>query len=447
MRVTSTQVYVSKWLRRSSVFNKAGLFESTGEHSGLLVSFWLPQELADRVALDIPDAEKPEDLHITLAYVPDTSGIPDENIARAIDILFGMKGQTPLPGEINGYGRFNAALDSDGKDAFFAVPDVPGIDSLHSMVCSILCGAGVEPAKNHAFNPHITLAYLDPSDDTPLHRWPGSIPITIDSISISLGDRRTIVPFITATEEGEGTPEEEMVDTMETEMEGNELKAIQMTTEELRVGNYIALFGGRDLEGIVTKRRNPDGSTGEFFTKNTQFESSYTDLGVLYVDWEHGYDEEGPDPDDVLGYVDWKTARMDEKGLFVERVLNRRNRYVKFIEQLIVDGMIGTSSQAIPNRVKKGVNGEIKVWPLKRDTLTVQPMEPRMITQNSLSALKALSQRHPALKSIVDQIDLGAIPEVSRSKAVTTAQKDTGSEREADRLAVEIDLLLLENSI
>ena len=64
-------------------------------------------------------------------------------------------------------------------------------------------------------------------------------------------------------------------------MESNALKTISSTDDELRVGNYIVLFGGRDLEGIASDAKNADGSLGEYFTKDTQLESSYTKAGVL----------------------------------------------------------------------------------------------------------------------------------------------------------------------
>ena len=60
----------------------------------------------------------------------------------------------------------------------------------------------------------------------------------------------------------------------------NHLKFLSKSTSDLVVGNYMVLFGGRDL-------------TGEFFTKKTQLESSYTDLGSMYVDFEHGVDPDG----------------------------------------------------------------------------------------------------------------------------------------------------------
>lgn len=220
----------------------------------------------------------------------------------------------------------------------------------------------------------------------------------------------------------------------------NALKAISRTNTELRVGNYIVLFGGRDLEGIATKNRNRDGSRGEYFSKSTRLDSPYTSVGHLDVDWEHGYygDTGEPGPDDILGYVDWKTARIDDKGVFVERVLNRHSEYMKFIEQLIDARMIGTSSEAIGERVQKAANGEIKAWPLRRDTLTVAPMEPRMMTANNLAALKALSQRLPALKSIVDQAERLADPKASRGTASKTV---TDAEKEA--LLLELDILEL----
>jgi len=167
----------------------------------------------------------------------------------------------------------------------------------------------------------------------------------------------------------------------------NELKAVSRTDDELRVANYIVLFGGRDLEGIASPNVNGDGSVGEYFAPDVNVESTYTKAGALYVDWEHRQGELGDMP---LGVVDWKTARRDDKGWFVERVLSRRNQYVKWLEELIDEGLIGTSSEADPGAVEKRADGAITRWPLVRDTLTVQPMEPRMLTENHLQAFKAL---------------------------------------------------------
>jgi len=167
----------------------------------------------------------------------------------------------------------------------------------------------------------------------------------------------------------------------------NPLKTLSRTDAELRVANYIVLFGGRDLEGLGSDNKNADGTVGEYFTPETVLESGYTKAGFLHVDWEHGTGELG---DEVLGVVDWKTAKVDNHGVFVERVLNRRNQYVQWVESLIDQGLIGTSSEALPEGVEKATDGAIVRWPLYRDTLTVAPMEPRMMTENTIQAFKAL---------------------------------------------------------
>jgi len=171
--------------------------------------------------------------------------------------------------------------------------------------------------------------------------------------------------------------------------ENNPLKALSKSPNELIVGNYMVLFGGRDL-------------VGEYFTKNTVFDSGYTDLGTLYVDFEHGRDPDGLGIDDsnVLGVVDWKSAKVDEKGIFVNRVLNRRAKYVDFLTELLDAGVVGNSSEAVRGKTVKKSSGEIVAWPLKRDTLTLTPMEPRMVTSNVLEAAKSLAAIFPHSKAL-----------------------------------------------
>lgn len=190
----------------------------------------------------------------------------------------------------------------------------------------------------------------------------------------------------------------------------NALKALSKTDDELRVGNYIVLFGGRDLE-FLQSGPNPDKSLGTRFAPEVEVESEYTKAGKLPIGWEHGRD---PDAVGVgnraLGWVDWSTATRDEKGVFVERVLNRREKYVQLVEDLIEAGLIGTSSEAIPTGVKALDDGTIVSWPLKGDTLTVMPVEPRMMAEfgaNHLQAVKALAEEVPAAKALLSLIENG----------------------------------------
>ena len=222
-------------------------------------------------------------------------------------------------------------------------------------------------------------------------------------------------------------------------LEKNEIKALSKTDDELRVGNYIVLYGGRDLEGFAGKGKNRDGSLGEFFSPDVDLESSYTKTGVLHVDWEHGKSRkldgnDAPGKDDVLGYVDWKTAKRDKIGVWAERVLNRRNRYMQFVETLIEEGLIGNSVETIEEGIEIKSNGEIVKYPLMRDTLTVTPMEPRMITENAIGALKALkilAQDNPSLEALLPE-EPG-----DGSSADATAGKNRADRRAIQRKAIQ----------
>ena len=65
----------------------------------------------------------------------------------------------------------------------------------------------------------------------------------------------------------------------------------------------------------------------------------------------------GNDANNVLGVVDWKSARVDDKGIYVERILDRRAGYMQFLEEMIKAGVVGTSSMAVPE-----IHEENKGW-------------------------------------------------------------------------------------
>lgn len=207
----------------------------------------------------------------------------------------------------------------------------------------------------------------------------------------------------------------------------NCLKTISKSDDEWRVANYMMLYGGRDLTSFADRRGirpNPDGSLGEFFSEKTEYESDYTKTGALYVDFEHSIDPDnmGIGQDDILGYVDMKTAKKDKRGLFVERVLNRRNQYVKWLEELHDAGFtFGNSTEAINGKTLRAPNGEILKWELKRDTITFNPMESRMLGENHLQAVKGLSEILPELKSLITP---EAVDTDKSDSKVSTPQKE-----------------------
>jgi len=210
----------------------------------------------------------------------------------------------------------------------------------------------------------------------------------------------------------------------------NCLKAVAESPYELVVENKIVLFGGSDL-------------AGERFTKATDLESQYTKTGKLLVDFEHGRDPDkiGNNKKQILGYVDWKTATITDEGVIVKRVLNRRHEYMKWLEPLIKAGIIGNSSEAVSNLVKKTNDGTITRWGLKRDTLTITPMEPRMISSNILTALKSLALEFPEYKSLIPSDD-AALTDTdennNQSKKVDPAQAGKDKKMETEEITAAV---------
>jgi len=207
----------------------------------------------------------------------------------------------------------------------------------------------------------------------------------------------------------------------------NCIKMLEETEDEFRVGNYIILFGGAD-------------ATGEYFTADTQIESAYTKSGILHVDFEHGHDPDrvGMSEHEVLGYVDWKTAKTDENGIFVERVLKRQARYMDALKRMIESGLIGTSSAAVNGKSKR-IGSHIVEWPLKRDSLTLTPAEPRMLSTNALSDVKSLYRAFPNSKSLcrVVSSDIKAkIEEAGNINEFESILRDAGMSRSAAKAMI-----------
>lgn len=421
-------------------------------HPGAMVALMLTPEQQSMVKTLAPARYAGECDHITIVYLAEDAAKLSDIKNYIVQYISSIADYyKPIQGYLNGYGRFSG---DDESYPLYLNYDSPQLPRLHAKLSTII--EGMVEESEHGFTPHITIAYLPMDARMPAIEVPDTM-LQFNSLTLIWGGERIDFPF---NDKMSPAIEYEYYNDKAAQPE-NALKAVAKTDDELRVANYLAMFGGRDLEGLASTRKNKDGSIGEYFTKATEFASPYTDVGVLYVDWEHGIGQDGIAGDDVLGYVDWKSARMDEKGLWVERILNRKNRYVQWLEELIEAGAIGTSSEAISEGVVKGANGEIKRWPLRRDSLTVTPMDWRMASQNTLVALKALADHVPAIKSILDTNDTAQADQISDSEpepeatepeatsAVAVQEAADGTQVRtpdaADVLLLELELLLLED--
>lgn len=174
----------------------ANLFDvSSDQHQGVMIALYPPlgvaQQLANLDGVTIPA----EEMHITLGYAGSADNLTDEQVASAILATRDVASMnTPLIGNINGIGRFNASTTSDGQDVIYAVVDVPGLDRVRSVLGRILDDRDIEISRQHGFNPHITLAYVEPGAPFPLQTLP-TMRLNLGELSISVGDKRTTFPL------------------------------------------------------------------------------------------------------------------------------------------------------------------------------------------------------------------------------------------------------------
>lgn len=212
---------------------------------------------------------------------------------------------------------------------------------------------------------------------------------------------------------------------------GNVLRVIEgkASADEIRVGNYMFMWGEpseKDLEG-------------EYFSKATDWTSDYTEsIGRLPMDWEHArqpdkFGPEGaikvPDFHDVIGWADMKTAEVDEIGLWVERVLNRKSRYIDGVMTLIAAGKLATSTFPIQGRTQKAEDGHIEKWPLYRDSFTVTPMEFRMNSElggEVLVAAKSLYDNDPHFREMCEAKGI-SFPDEDKGEAEKLSRQRMGA--------------------
>lgn len=166
-------------------------------------------------------------------------------------------------------------------------------------------------------------------------------------------------------------------------------------------GEVKALDDGR-IEGYLVRfstAQDPDISvTKDFFTPGTDFDLERSAKSTIYFD--HGLDE-------TLGQrkLGQGEMKIDDVGVWISGVLNRRDRYENAVYEMARAGKLGWSSGTavhLTQREKIGDSHKIMRWPLGLDaSLTPTPAEPR---NDAITTLKSYNGTRISVKFIDDAI-------------------------------------------
>ncbi|MGA4995820.1 2'-5' RNA ligase family protein [Nonomuraea bangladeshensis] len=148
--------------------------------SGVMVAFMLPAEVAEQLA--VPDGVSAGDLHVTLAYLG--KDLEEEALATVADVVAEVAAESaPLSGTLGGIGVFPPG--EDGVPVYLPV-DVPGLEVLRQRLVDRLAEAGVAPAADHGYTPHVTLTYL-PDGEVVVPEPVTAQQVAFDEVSVVRG--------------------------------------------------------------------------------------------------------------------------------------------------------------------------------------------------------------------------------------------------------------------
>lgn len=154
--------------------------------TGVMVCLRLDAEIAATLA--IPGGFKPEELHVTLAYLGGLNELSPDQINRLQQAVLGFSFLAfPLQGRISGVGRFYATETSDQQDVVYASVDLPALPEWREHLIEILEQADLPVRRDHGFTPHMTLGYIEPGS-----LWPSlavaSMPLAFTNIDVAVGE-------------------------------------------------------------------------------------------------------------------------------------------------------------------------------------------------------------------------------------------------------------------
>lgn len=158
--------------------------------TGVMVGWFLPDWTADEY--EVKGGET--DLHLTVLYLGEADDLTLEQYRTLIGVVSQVVSETPaLYGYISGTGFFE---QEDGGRVWWAEPHLVGLEAFRDRLKAALEEAGIPvPDKFPDYQPHITLAYLEPGQEPPQVDLPESEAMIVHEITVALGAARHVLGF------------------------------------------------------------------------------------------------------------------------------------------------------------------------------------------------------------------------------------------------------------
>lgn len=162
------------------------LAPSTGVMVGWFLDQWQAEELEVEGGV--------EDLHMTVLFLGDADDLSLDQYRTLIGVVSEVVSVTPaLYGVIDGTGTFE---QEDGTRVWWAEPKLVGLEEFRDRLKAALEDAGIPvPERFPTFQPHITLAYLEPGQEVPAVELPETEPMIVREITVALGAARHTLTF------------------------------------------------------------------------------------------------------------------------------------------------------------------------------------------------------------------------------------------------------------
>lgn len=271
-----------------------------------MIALFVPPEIAETLALDREDAEKPGELHVTLCYFSDAVSYRGE-IEQAAQAI--SKSSPPIEVEISGIAQFTS---EDEKKPNVLLINSHDLLALRSQLVSLLPEDSY--SEKHAYTPHITLAYLPPDESLSLE---GDFPsILFPAISVTIDGERTDFPF-------SGSQEMAVVDNIKASLETDAVLGLEVSQQ--------------------TSNESEPVSTTEKAVWSTAFVNDLPDSAFLFIETGGEKDEDGKTAPRSLRHFPYRDAdgavdlphlrnaiaripQSDAEGLTPEKVQSLQNR-------------------------------------------------------------------------------------------------------------------------